>query len=78
MTNAAYYDRFKTRVDVAEHIGVSFNNPVLGDVKSHELYSMDYDQLGDAMKESKVKDNAKQNSLLTSSSSTAMTRSTAS
>ena len=27
--NAAYYNRFKTRVDVAEHIGVSFGNPVL-------------------------------------------------
>jgi hypothetical protein len=29
VTNAAYYDQFKTRVDVAEHIGVSFNNRVL-------------------------------------------------
>jgi hypothetical protein len=27
--NAAYYDQFKTRVDVAEHIGVSFDNPAL-------------------------------------------------
>jgi hypothetical protein len=49
-----YYDRFKTRVDVAEHIGVSFDNPVLWDLKSQELY------LADATKESKVKDNAKQ------------------
>ena len=54
MTNTAYYDRFKTRVDVAEHIGVSFDNPVLWDLKSQELY------LADATKESKVKDNAKQ------------------
>ncbi len=38
MMNAAYYDRFKTRVDVAEHIGVSFDNPVLWDLKSQELY----------------------------------------
>jgi hypothetical protein len=27
--NAAYYDQFKTKVDVAEHIGVSCDNPVL-------------------------------------------------
>ena len=38
MTNVAYYDRFKTRVDVAEHIGVSFDNPVLWDLKSQELH----------------------------------------
>ncbi len=31
VTNAAYYNQFKTRVDVAEHIGVSFDNPVLWD-----------------------------------------------
>ncbi len=54
VTNTVYYDRFKTTVDVAEHIGVSFDNPVLWDLKSQELY------LADAMKESKVKDNAKQ------------------
>jgi hypothetical protein len=34
VTNAAYYVRFKTRVDVAEHIGVSFDNPVLWEWKS--------------------------------------------
>ncbi len=34
VTNAAYYDQFKTRVDVAEHIGVSFNNPAFWDWKS--------------------------------------------
>ncbi len=57
--NTAYYDRFKTRVDVAEHIGVSFDNPVLWDLKSQELYSMDFDSLADATKESKVKDDVK-------------------
>ncbi len=31
VTNAAYYDQFKTRVDVAKHIGVPFDNPVLWD-----------------------------------------------
>ena len=60
VTNTAYYDRFKTRVDVAEHIGVSFNNPVLWDLQSQELYSMDFDSLADATKESKVKDDVKQ------------------
>ncbi len=60
VTNTAYYDRFKTRVDVAEHIGVSFDNPVLWDLKSQELYSMDFDSLADATKESKVKDDVKQ------------------
>jgi hypothetical protein len=60
VTNTAYYDQFKTKVDVAEHIGVSFNNPVLWDLKYQELYSMDFDSLADAMKESKVKDNVKQ------------------
>jgi hypothetical protein len=39
------YDRFKTRLEVAEHIGVSFDNPVLWDLKSQELYSMDFDSL---------------------------------
>jgi len=61
VTNTAYYDRFKSRVDVAEHIGVSFDNPVLWDLKSQELYSMDFDSLADATKkESKVKDDVKQ------------------
>ncbi len=40
VTNAAYYDRFKTRVDVAEHIGVSFDNPVFWDWKSQELTAL--------------------------------------
>jgi hypothetical protein len=31
VTNASYYNRFKTRVDVAEHVGVSFDNPDLCD-----------------------------------------------
>ncbi len=31
VTNAVYYNRFKTRVDVVEHIGVSFDNPTLWD-----------------------------------------------
>jgi hypothetical protein len=31
VTYAEYYNRFKTRVDVAEHIGVSFDYPVLWD-----------------------------------------------
>jgi len=39
---------------------VSFDNPVLWDLKYQELYSMDFDSLADAMKESKVKDNVKQ------------------
>ncbi len=37
VTNVAYYNRFKTRVDVAEHIDVSFNKPVLWEWKSQEL-----------------------------------------
>jgi len=81
VTNTVYYDQFKTRVDVAEHIGVSFDNPVLWDLKSQELYIMDFNSLADAMKESKVKDDVKQAflaALLTSSSSIAMIRSTAS
>ncbi len=36
VTNGVYYDQFKTRVDVAEHIGVSFDNPTLRDWKSQE------------------------------------------
>jgi hypothetical protein len=32
--NAVYYDQFKTRVDIAEHIGVFFDNPTLWDWKS--------------------------------------------
>ncbi len=34
VTNAVYYNQFKTRVDVAEHIGVSFDNPTPWDWKS--------------------------------------------
>jgi hypothetical protein len=74
MTNAAYYDRFKTRVDVAEHIGVSFDNPVLWDVKSQELYSMDYDQLLMQQRSPRSRTMPSRHSLLTSSSSTAMIR----
>ena len=49
--NAAYYDRFMTRVDVAEHIGVSFNNPVLWEWKLQELFNVSYDSLSDVIKE---------------------------
>ncbi len=49
--NAVYSNRFKTRVDVAEHIGVSFNNPVLWDWKSQELNSVGYDLLSNPTKE---------------------------
>ncbi len=45
VTNAAYYDQFKTRVDVAEHIGVSFNNTTHPEVamalKSHKAWDLD-------------------------------------
>jgi hypothetical protein len=57
---ASYYDQFKTRVDVAEHISVSFVNPVLWDWKSQELYSIGYDLLSDPGKEAKVKEDVKQ------------------
>jgi hypothetical protein len=60
VTNAAYYDRFKTKVDVAEHIGVSIDNPTLWDWKSQELYGTDFDLLSDTVKEDKVKDDVKQ------------------
>jgi hypothetical protein len=60
VTNTVYYDRFKTRVDVAEHIGVSFDNPVLWDWKSQELYNVGYDLLSDPIKEDKVKEDVKQ------------------
>ena len=45
---------------MAEHIGVSFNNPVLWDLKSQEMYSLDYDSLADSTKEKKVKEDVKQ------------------
>jgi len=60
VTNAAYYDQLKTRVDVVEHIGVSFNNPVLWDWKSQELYGVGYDSLSDPVREVKVKEEVKQ------------------
>ena len=60
VTNAAYDIRFKRRVDVAEHIGVSFDNPVLWEWKSQELFSVSYDSLSDAIKEAKVKEDVKQ------------------
>ncbi len=41
-------------MDAAEHIGVSFDNPVLWDWKSQELYSTDYELLLDTVKEAKV------------------------
>jgi hypothetical protein len=60
VTNVAYYDWFKTRVDVTEYIGVSFDNPVLWDWKSQELYSTDYELLSNTAKEAKVKEDVKQ------------------
>ncbi len=75
LTNAAYYDRFETRVDVAEHIDVSFNNPVLWDLKSQELYSVGYDLLLDPIKEAKVKEDVKQVFMVTYSSPIATIRS---
>jgi hypothetical protein len=76
MTNAAYYDQFKTRVDVAEHIGVSFDNPTLWDWKSQELYGTDFDLLSDTVKEDKVKDDVQQAFWQTCFSSIATIRST--
>jgi hypothetical protein len=55
-----YYDRFKTRVDFVEHIGVSFDNPDLWDWKSEELYSPDYELLSNTVKDAKVKEDVKQ------------------
>jgi hypothetical protein len=60
VTNTAYYNQVKTRVDVAEHISVSFDNPTLWDWKSQELYGTDFDLLSDTVKEDKVKDDVKQ------------------
>jgi hypothetical protein len=60
VTKVVYYDRFKTRGDVPENIGVSFDNPVLWDRKSQELYSTDYELLLDTVKEAKVKEDVKQ------------------
>jgi hypothetical protein len=60
VTNASYHNQFKTRVDVAEHIGVSFDNPDLWDWKSQELYSTDYELPLDTVKEAKVKEDVKQ------------------
>jgi hypothetical protein len=60
VTNAAYYNRLKTRANVSEHIGVSFDNPVLWDRKSQELHSTHYELLSDAVKEAKVKEDVKQ------------------
>jgi hypothetical protein len=60
VTNVLHYDRFKTRVDVAEHIGVFFDNPDLWDWKSQELYSTDYELLLDTLKEAKIKEDVKQ------------------
>jgi hypothetical protein len=60
MTNALYYDQFKIRVDVAEHIDVSFDNPDLWDWKTQELYSTGYELLLDTVKEAKVKEDVEQ------------------
>jgi hypothetical protein len=60
VTNAVYYDQFKTMVDVAEHISVSFDNPTLWDWKSQELYVTDFDLLSDTIKKDKVKDDVEQ------------------
>jgi hypothetical protein len=76
MTNAAYYNQFKTRVDVAEHIGVSFDNPTLWDWKSQELYGTDFDLLSDTVKEDKSRMMLSKPFWCTYSSSIAMTRST--
>jgi hypothetical protein len=43
VTNVTFYDRFKTRVDIAEHIGVSYDNPVLWNSTSQEIYSTEYE-----------------------------------
>jgi hypothetical protein len=45
---------------VAEHIGVSFDNLVLWEWKSQELFCISYDLLSDAINEDKVKEDVKQ------------------
>ncbi len=47
-------------MDVAEHNGVSFDNPDIWDWKSQEIYSTDYELLLDTVKEAKVKEDVKQ------------------
>ncbi len=51
VTNAVYYNQFITRVDVTEHIGVPFDNHLLYEWKSQELYSTDYELLSNHVKE---------------------------
>ncbi len=45
---------------MAEHIDVSFENPVFWDWKSQELYGIGYDLLSDPVREAKVKEDVKQ------------------
>jgi hypothetical protein len=78
VTNAGYYNRFKTRVDVAEHTGVSFDNPVLWDWKYQELYSIGYDSLLDSTKEVRSRRMSSRHSWHNYSSSIAMIRNIAS
>ncbi len=42
------------------HIDVSFDNPVLWEWKSQELYSTDYELLSNPVKEATIKENVKQ------------------
>jgi hypothetical protein len=60
VTNAVYYNWFKTRVDVVDCIGISFDNPVLWEWKSQEVYSTDNELLLDTVKDDKVKEDVKQ------------------
>ncbi len=47
MGNAAYYDRFTTRVEVARKAGVCYYSPALLEDKATQLKLGDYDKLSE-------------------------------
>jgi hypothetical protein len=75
--NAAYYDRFTTRVEVAHQSGVCYYSLNLLEDKATQLKMSNYDTLSDPDKK-KVIVSVEQNIWLTSSSTTAMQSCTAS
>ena len=59
MSNAAYYDRFTTRVEVARQAGVCYYTPALLEAKATQLKLEDYDTLTNDQQK-KIRDQVEQ------------------
>lgn len=60
MSNAQWYEKFNTRVDVSKTIGITRQHKVLLNFVSQEIHNKDYQDLTDAAEQQAVRDDAEE------------------